>query len=153
MIIVPPVIDAFTPAQIVAMQSDKNFISCRGGGFGEVGHDSAYECLWLHDTENSDSVCCTEKIFCLVNQISKKGMIFIIWCMLHLCWSKNCYWCPFYCWRIFRQMIVWVMPTIEKLNPLSPLNDLWRMNQHPNYAPHLHQCHILIYNGIEMKKH
>ena len=44
----------------------------------EVGNDSVYECLCLHDTESSDSVCCTEKIFCLVDLIGMKHMISII---------------------------------------------------------------------------
>ena len=70
--------NAFTQAQIVALQLGKNFISCRGGRLGDIGHESVYECLCLHDTQNSNSVCCTEKIFCLVDFIGKKGMIFMI---------------------------------------------------------------------------
>ena len=65
LIIVPPVIDAFIPAQIVALQPGKNFISFEGrGAFWEIGHDSICECLCLYYTENSDSVCCNKKIFC-----------------------------------------------------------------------------------------
>ena len=63
LIIVPPVIDALTPVQIVVLQPGKSFISYKGGHHGEVEHDSIYECLCLHDTDNSDLVCCTEKIF------------------------------------------------------------------------------------------
>ena len=80
LIIVPPFIDAFTPGHIVALQPNKNFLSCKEGGHcGDIGHDFVYECLCLHGTENSDSVCCTEKIICLVDLICKKCMIFIVW--------------------------------------------------------------------------
>ena len=35
----------------------------QGGHLSEVGHDSLYESLCLHDNENFDSLCNTEKIF------------------------------------------------------------------------------------------
>ena len=92
-----PVIDAYFPAQIVAVHFTNNFFSCkRGGHFGEKGHNSVFECLCLHDTVNSDLICWTEKVF-LFDVIVKSCKIFIIQYMLYLCWSD-----------IFRQMIVWM---------------------------------------------
>ena len=44
------------------------------------------------------------------------------------------------------------MPKVEKINPHHLLNDLWRMNQHPNNASHLHQHHKLNCNGIVIEK-
>ena len=61
-------------------------------GVGELGHGSVYEHLWLHDTENPDSVCCTKRIFHVVNQIGKNYMIIVIWYMFLHCWSKKYFW-------------------------------------------------------------
>ena len=56
-IMLPPVTDAYIPAQIVAFHLQG------GGAFWEIGHDSVYEHLCHHDTMNSNLACRSEKIF------------------------------------------------------------------------------------------